>query len=76
MILDDMCVKLIDVIHNENYIRLYYPCDERLKNKGDLTLIDPAYCPHFSGLLQQLKEIFKGIQDTNTASSVDCARRP
>ena len=71
MILDDMCVKLIDVIQNENYIRLYYPMDERLKNKGDLTLIDPSYCPHFSGLLQQLKDIFKGIKDTDAVDIPD-----
>ena len=43
-------VKIEDVIHNEHYIRLYYPTNQRLRNKGDLTLIHPSYCQYFSRL--------------------------
>lgn len=57
-IIIDISVKIEDVIHNEHYIKLYYPTDERLRNERDLILIHPSYCQYFSGLLKGLKETF------------------
>ena len=50
--LENMSVKVIDIVDNINYIRLYYPQDDALRNKGSLTLVSPKYIKH---MLQILK---------------------
>ena len=51
----DMCVTYKDIAHDEQYMRLYYPLDESIWNRGNLTLIHPSYCHTFSSVLQNIK---------------------
>ena len=46
-VVSDICVYIKDVIHDEDYVRMYYPIDEGIRNNGRLTLIHPLYCPFF-----------------------------
>ena len=39
---------------NLRYVRMYYPIDGRLINKGRLTLIHPSYCKQMSELLKNI----------------------
>ena len=55
-----MCVKVEDVINDVKYISLYYPLDEAIQNNGDLILVHPKYCPHFSNILNKLKKVLIG----------------
>ena len=59
-ILEDMSVHISEVIDNTRYIRLYYPLDDAIRNRGQLTLLRPEYCDNFSFLL---KLIFKRIKN-------------
>ena len=52
MMLDNMIVMVNDVIHDTQYIRLYYPLDDVLRNSGNLTLVSPNYVKYLSGILQ------------------------
>ena len=52
MMLDDMIVMVNGVIHNKKYIRLYYPLENELRNRGNLTLVSPNYVTHLSVILQ------------------------
>ena len=61
----DMCVDYKDVLHNERYVRLYYPLDESIRNKGNLTLIRPNYCNQFSSILSHIKRIVKYMTEVN-----------
>ena len=45
-IISDMCVYSKGAVRDQTYVRLYYPLDENIRNKGKLTLIHPSYC-HF-----------------------------
>ena len=58
-ILEDMSVHICEVIDNTRYIRLYYPLDDAIRNRGQLTLLRPEYCDNFSFIL---KLIFKRIK--------------
>ena len=50
--LENMSVRVIDIVNNINYIRLYYPQDDALRNKGLLTLVAPLYIKHMSQILK------------------------
>ena len=50
-ILDNMIVMVNEVIHNTQYIRLYYPLDDALHNRGKLNLVSPNYVKHLFGIL-------------------------
>ena len=54
-----------DIVHDEIYMRLYYPLDESIRNRGNLTLIHPSYCHTFSSVLQNIKKILKYMMDEN-----------
>ena len=64
-ILSDMCVNVKDVLHNDKYMRLYYPLDEEIRNRGKLTLIHPLYCDLFSSILCNIKEVIKCMVETS-----------
>ena len=55
-IVSDICVDTKDVIHNEQYVRMYYLRDDDIRNKGKLTLINPLYCHYFSRILNKIKK--------------------
>ena len=41
--LDNMIVMADDIIDDIPYIRMYYPIDDALRNKGSLTLVSPTF---------------------------------
>ena len=53
-----MTVHISNLIQNERYIRLYYPTDDTIRNKGNLTLLCTEHCDILSDILQL---IFKRI---------------
>ena len=63
-VISDICVYIKDVVHDEKYVRLYYPIDDDIRNKGKLTLIHPLYCTFFSGILRNIKKVIKYMVDT------------
>ena len=54
-VVSDICVYIKDVIHDEDYVRMYYPIDEGIRNKVRLTLIHPLCCTFFSNILNTIK---------------------
>ena len=44
---------------------MYYPTDEAIRNRGDLTLIEPIYIQFFSNILNFIKQIMEGIDSIN-----------
>ena len=64
-VISDMCVYSKDVVHDQIHMRLYYPLDEDLRNKGKLTLIHPSYCHFFSRILKTIKNIVKYMVDAD-----------
>ena len=50
--LENMSVKVIDIVDNINYVRMYYPQDDALRNKGSLTLVLPKYIKHMSQIMK------------------------
>ena len=44
---------------------MYYPADEAIRNRGDLTLIEPIYIKYFSNILNNIKQIMEGIDSIN-----------
>ena len=50
--LENMGVMVIDIVNNINYITLYYPQDDALRNKGSLTLVAHVYIKHMSQILK------------------------
>ena len=64
-VISDICVYIKDVIHDEQYVRIYYPGDDDIRNKGKLTLINLLYCHYFSRILNMIKQIIKYMVDNN-----------
>ena len=64
-VISDMCVYSKDVAHDEKYVRLYYPLDENIQNKGNLTLIHLVYCNQFSSILSHIKRIVNYMTEVN-----------
>ena len=65
LILEDMSVVIQDVIENTNYVRLYYPLDDTIMNKGYLTLIVPEYIAHMYSLFKTIGDsIIKENKET------------
>jgi len=64
-LISDICVNVKDVLHDDKYMRLYYPLSEEIRNKGNLTLIHPLYCGLFSSILNNIKEIIKSMVETS-----------
>ena len=60
-----MSVNYKDIVHDEKYMRLYYPLDESIRNRGNLTLIHPSYCHTFSSVLENIKRIVKYMMEEN-----------
>ena len=50
-ILEDISVSAADIKDEQQYKTLYYSTSLTLRNKGNLTLLNPVYCPLFSKLL-------------------------
>ena len=50
-ILDDMTVLITDISLDTNYLKIYVPADDRIRNKGKLTLISPKYAFTFAQIL-------------------------
>ena len=50
-ILEDMTAQMSEVTTNSRYLRLYYPIDDAIRNKGCVTLLRPDYCEYFAALL-------------------------
>ena len=63
--INELSVKIEDVIHNKFYVQMYYPPDEAIRNQGDLTLIEPIYIQYFSNILTNIKQVMKGIDSIN-----------
>ena len=51
MILEDISTSAADIKDKHQYKILYYSTSLMLRNKGNLTLLNPVYCPLFSKLL-------------------------
>ena len=62
--LENMSVKVIDIVDNISYIRLYYPQDDALRNTGSLTLVSPKYIKHVSQILK--------VVNSSITCCVDC----
>ena len=39
--LEDMATSIIHVLNDTDYLRIYYPAENAVRNKGNLTLISP-----------------------------------
>ena len=65
LMINELSVKIEDVIHNKFYVQMYYPTDEAIRNRGDLTLIEPIYIKYFSNILNNIKQIMEGIDSIN-----------
>ena len=52
-----------DIISDDEYIRIYYPLDDTINNKGMLTLVTPVYAHNMSKLLTISN---KGMVSENT----------
>ena len=59
--LKDMTTSIAHVINNQDYLRMYYPIDDALRNKGSLTLTSTSYVKYFSMLLKLAKAKYKNI---------------
>ena len=53
-IIEEMTVLITDVCMDSNYIKVYVPLDDRLRDKGYLTLISPRYAFCFAQILTQI----------------------
>ena len=58
-LLDNMIVSIKEVCLNENYIKIYVPTDDLIRNKGDLTYICPKYVFLFAQILTVITEATK-----------------
>ena len=52
LMLADMCINVTSILHNKDYIRMYLPLDDAIRNKGQFTLVSPPYVKQFSELLK------------------------
>ena len=64
-ILDDMTVNILDVADNLQYIRMYYPVDDAMRNRGNLTLISPIFVKWLSLLLSLIHKTLEDYVDEN-----------
>ena len=70
VLLDNISVHIIDVLHDEHYLRMYYPLDDAILNKGLLTLCIPHYLKQFSELLTNARKSITTVnQNDNTIIS-------
>ena len=47
LMLEDMCTDVVDILQDKDYMRLYYPLDDTIRNRGKLTLVSPPYVTYF-----------------------------
>ena len=50
--LENMSCTIEQAVDDSTYVRMFYPTDDELRNRGNLTLIAPQYVMQFSGLLK------------------------
>ena len=50
-LLDNMTVSMKDICLDVNYIKIYVPSDDLIRNRGNLTYICPKYIFHFAEIL-------------------------
>ena len=50
--LDDVTVKESQILGNIQYMEAYYPIDDHLRNRGNLSLVSPKYVLEFARILQ------------------------
>ena len=65
-ILENTSCVLSDIVNDEQYIRLYYPLNDAIRNKDYLTLMIPVYANHISKILTMSS---KGMIVENEAST-------
>ena len=58
-VLDEMCLDRSIHDMDDLYHNLYYPMNERLRDRGNLTLLKGEYCKQFKKVLDAIKEIVK-----------------
>ena len=63
-----MTVNILDVANNLPYIRMYYPVDDALRNRGNLTLVSPIFVKYFSLLLSLIHKTLADNMDENNDS--------
>ena len=64
-VLDDMTVNILDVADNLQYIRIYYPADGVMRNRGNLTLISPICIKSLSLLLSLTHKTLQDFVEEN-----------
>ena len=56
IIIEDTRTYVTSIVHDKDYIRLYYPLDDAIRKRGYLTLVYIPYIKDFSDLLKIAKE--------------------
>ena len=76
-LLDDMSIKIIDILNDEHYPRLYYPLDHTIRNKGLLTLCSPHYVKPLSRLLVNARKLITMVNrnDNTIIPNKYCVKR-
>ena len=73
LVVNNLSVTIEDVVHNQHYVQMYYPVNEVVRNRGNLTLVDPKYIKFFSNILTDIKKIMEGIDSMNNEEIPDKA---
>ena len=73
LVVNNLSVTIEDVVHNQHYVQMYYPVNEVVRNRGNLTLVDPKYIKFFSNILTDIKKIMEGIDSMNNEEISDKA---
>ena len=63
--LEVMRAYVTSIIHNKDYVRLYYLMDGAIRNRGQLTLISPPCIKDFSNLVRLAREKMVGNNIVN-----------
>ena len=70
-LLDNMTVSMKDICLDVNYIKIYVPSDDFVRNRGNLTYICPKYIFHFSQILTIITTATKVNTDNPTFEKPD-----
>ena len=70
-LLENMIVYMKDICMDLNYIKIYVPCDDLIRNKGKLTYICPKYIFHFAQILTIITKATKVDADDATFEKPD-----
>lgn len=65
-VLDDMSVKIIDVLNDEHYLNLFYLIDGAVRNEGLLTLCSPHYVKSFSRILTNTRKSITTVNQNDS----------